>query len=157
MRGKPFYGAEDLNHRHKRGLVDSTLESFRASTHERLAGRRSACHGDGSFGPSEPVAELNSAAMDIQPNVRRDGRELVFASNRGGASAFGGQDIWVATRKDVNGPWSAPVHLGAAVNTAANETRPSLSWGATRLYFGRAPGAPATADIYVSTRQKIGD
>jgi len=118
---------------------------------------RSARHGDGSFGPSEPVAELNSAAMDIQPNVRRDGRELVFASNRGGAGAFGGQDIWVATRKDVNGPWSAPVNLGAAVNTAANETRPSLSWGATRLYFGRAPGAPATADIYVSTRQKIGD
>jgi hypothetical protein len=118
---------------------------------------RSARHGDGRFGPAEPVAELNSAAMDIQPNVRRDGREIVFASNRGGASAFGGQDIWVATRKDVNGSWSAPVNLGSAVNTAANETRPSLAWGATRLYFGRAPGAPVTADIWVSTREKIGD
>jgi hypothetical protein len=118
---------------------------------------RSARHGDGSFGPAEPVAELNSTAMDIQPNVRRDGREVVFASNRGGTSAFGGQDIWVATRKDVNGPWSAPVNLGSAVNTAANETRPSLAWGATRLYFGRAPGAPVTADIWVSTREKIGD
>ena len=118
---------------------------------------RSERHGDGSFGPAEPVAELNSAAMDIQPNVRRDGREVVFASNRGGATAFGGQDIWVATRNDVNGPWSAPVNLGAAVNTAANETRPSLSWEATRLYFGRAPGLPITADIWVSTREKIED
>ena len=118
---------------------------------------RSARHGDGSFGPAVPVTELNSAATDIQPNVRRDGRELVFASNRGGASAFGGQDIWVATRKNLNGPWSAPVNLGAAVNTAANETRPSLTWAATRLYFGRAPGAPITADIWVTTREKVGD
>jgi hypothetical protein len=118
---------------------------------------RSARHGDGRFGPAEPVAELNGVAMDIQPNVRRDGREIVFASNRGGTTAFGGQDIWVATRTDVNGPWSAPVNLGSAVNTAANETRPSLAWGATRLYFGRAPGLPVTADIWVSAREKVGD
>jgi WD40-like Beta Propeller Repeat len=118
---------------------------------------RSLRHGDGSFGPPQPVTELNSAAMDIQPNVRRDGRELVFASNRGGASAFGGQDLWVATRNDVNGPWSAPVNVGSAVNTAANETRPSLSWDGTTLYFGRAPGAPITADIWVTTREKIRD
>ncbi len=114
-------------------------------------------HGDGSFGPPEPVTALNSAAIDVQPNVRHDGRELVFASNREVAGAFGGQDLWVATRKDVNGAWSAPVNLGAAVNTAANETRPSLSWDATTLYFGRAPGLPVTADIYVTTREKAGD
>ena len=113
--------------------------------------------GNGSFGPSRPVAELNSAAMDIQPNVRHDGREIMFASNRGGPTAFGGQDIWTATRKDVNGPWSAPVNLGMAVNTSANETRPSLSWDATTLYFGRAPGAPVTGDIFVTTREKTGN
>jgi hypothetical protein len=110
-------------------------------------------HGDGSFGPGTPVAELNSPAMDIQPNVRRDGREVVFASNRAGATAFGGQDLWVATRKSVNGAWSAPVNLGSATNTAANETRPSLAWDATTLYFGRAPGAEGPlADIYFTTR-----
>jgi WD40-like Beta Propeller Repeat len=114
-------------------------------------------HGDGSFGPPEPVAELNSASMDIQPNVRHDGREIVFASNRGGATAFGGQDIWTATRKDVKGPWSAPVNIGAAVNTVANETRPSLSWDATTMYFGRAPGLPVTGDIFVTMRQRSGD
>jgi hypothetical protein len=113
-------------------------------------------HGDGSFGPPEPVAELNSAGMDIQPNVRHDGREIVFASNRGGPTAFGGQDIWTATRKSVNGPWSAPVNIGAAINTAANETRPSLSWDGTTLYFGRAPGLPVTADVFVATREKNG-
>jgi hypothetical protein len=111
-------------------------------------------HGDGNFGPPEAVTSLNSAAMDIQPNVRHDGREIVFASNRGGAAT--GQDIWTATRSGPTGPWSAPVNLGSAVNTAANETRPALSWDATTLYFGRAPGLPVTGDIFVSTREQIG-
>ena len=113
-------------------------------------------HGDGSFGPPAPVAELNLPAVsDIQPNVRRDGLELVFASNRvvPGVSQ-GGQDIWVATRRNVNDPWSAPENLGPAVNTMEGETRPSLSWDATTLYFGRAPGLPATSDIFVTTRTR---
>ena len=45
------------------------------------------------------------------------------------------------------------MNLGSATNTAANETRPSLSWDATTLYFGRAPGAEGpAADIYFTTR-----
>ena len=67
----------------------------------------SARHGDGSFGPPTPVAELNSTAMDIQPNVRRDGREVVFASNRLGT--LGGQDIWVV---DAEGPERPVGHAG---------------------------------------------
>jgi WD40-like Beta Propeller Repeat len=110
----------------------------------------SARHGDGSFGPPSPVVELNSAAMDIQPNVRHDGREVVFASNRPGT--LGGQDIWTSTRKGPNDEWSTPVNVGAPVNTTAGETRPSLSWDGGTLYFGRAPGTPSTADIYSATR-----
>jgi TolB protein len=110
-----------------------------------------------NFGPAQPVEELNSAAADIQPNVRRDGREIVFASNR----LAGDQDLWVSTRNDVDDPWSTPANLGSAVNTAANETRPALSWDGTRLYFGRAPvpGGPTditegSSDIFVTTRHK---
>jgi hypothetical protein len=44
------------------------------------------------------------------------------------------------------------VNLGGNVNTTAGETRPSFSWDGGTLYFGRAPGAPSTADIYVTTR-----
>jgi WD40-like Beta Propeller Repeat len=115
-------------------------------------------HGDGSFGPPELVTSLSSsAAVDVQPNVRHDGREVVFASNRGGPTAFGGQDLWVATRAGPNGPWSTPVNIGGNVNSTANETRPSLSWDGTTLYFGRAPGLPVTADIFVTTRERVGD
>ena len=110
-------------------------------------------HGNMSFGPARPISELNDAvANDIQPNVRKDGREIVFSSNRAGT--LGGQDIWVATRRSVAHPWSTPVNLGSAVNTAAAETRPSFSRDAQTLYFGRAPGPEGSSDIFVSTRQK---
>ena len=105
-----------------------------------------------SFGPAQAVTELNSTSSDIQPNVRKDGREVVFASNRSGT--LGAQDIWISTREDADDPFSAPVNLGSAVNTANNETRPSLSWDAKTLYFGRAPVPTGPGDIYMSTRDK---
>ena len=63
--------------------------------------------------------------------------------------------MYVATRESVDDPWSAPVNLGTAVNTAAGESRPSLSWDARTLYFGRAPGPEGQSDIYVTTRDKV--
>ena len=103
-----------------------------------------------NFGGSTAVSGLNSPANDIQPNVRKDGLEVVFSSNRVGG--IGTQDIWISTRARFNAPWSAPVNVGAAVNTAAAETRPSLSRNARQLLFGRAPGPEGIGDIYVSTR-----
>ena len=110
-----------------------------------------------SFGPATPIAELNDAgANDIQPNVRRDGLEVVFSSNRGGGS--GGQDIWSATRASIYGPWSAPVNLGSNVNTGFGESRPSLSHDARQLLFGRAgpvgtgEGGTGLSDVYATTR-----
>jgi hypothetical protein len=107
--------------------------------------------GGWNFGGSAPAAGLNDAtANDIQPNVRKDGLEVVFSSNRAGG--LGAQDIWVSTRASFGLPWSTPVNLGAAVNTAVAETRPSLSRNARQLLFGRAPGPEGIGDIYVSTR-----
>jgi hypothetical protein len=108
--------------------------------------------GNDGFGPVSPVAELNSAANDIQPNVRKDGREAVFSSNRLGSQ---GQDIWVSSRASVDDPWPPPTKLGDGVNTAAGETRPSLSWDARRLYFGRSSGPEGMSDIYVAERDRL--
>jgi hypothetical protein len=110
-------------------------------------------NGDMTFGPAAALAELNDPlANDIQPNVRKDGREIVFSSNRGGGS--GGQDIWSASRD--GDAWSAAANLGPAVNTAAGESRPSFSWDAETLLVGRAPGPEGMSDIYVTTRKKAG-
>jgi hypothetical protein len=108
---------------------------------------------DGTFGPGELVAELSDpAANDIQPNVRKDAREVVFSSNRSGGS--GSQDIWVATRDNGGDGWSQPQNLGPNINTSDSESRPSLSWDAATLYFGRAPAAGGPGDVYVATREK---
>ena len=100
---------------------------------------------DGTFGTPVALTELNSAGVDQMPNVRSDGTEIVFASNRAG-----NMDIWSAKLDPTTGTWSSPVPV-AAVNTADPETRPSFSGDGVRLYFGRG----ATADVYVSTRVKL--
>jgi hypothetical protein len=108
---------------------------------------------DGSFGPAVPVPSLNTASDDFRPNVRKDGLEVVFDSNRNGG--LGGQDIWSSTRDSVEDEWSPPVNL-TTVNSPFAETRASLSWDALTLTFGsNRPGGEGMADVYESTREKI--
>jgi hypothetical protein len=77
---------------------------------------------DGRFGPAAVVTELSTEFDDRMPNVGKDGLEIVFSSNRatwgGGQAAFGGQDVYAATRSSVDEPWSEPVNLGPNVNTS---------------------------------------
>ncbi len=107
---------------------------------------------DGSFGPPEPVLELNTEYDDRMPNVSRDGLEIVFSSTRptdaNGNAAFGSFDVYMATRENTRKPFSAPVNLGPNVNTAGSETRSTISWDLERLYFGR------NGDIYSRARPR---
>lgn len=98
---------------------------------------------DGTFGPGALVGELSTAANDQMPNVSRDGLQVVFASDRPGGA--GAMDVYTASRASTSDPWSAPVNVGTNVNTAAGETRPSLSGDGKRLHFGRL------GDVWVST------
>ncbi len=77
---------------------------------------------------------LNTAAEDARPNVRRDGRFVVFDSTRPGT--LGGPDIFAATRAGLHTAWSTPMHLPAPINTAASESRASLSSDGKTMYFG---------------------
>ncbi|HEX5591686.1 MAG TPA: hypothetical protein VFX65_15435 [Candidatus Limnocylindrales bacterium] len=107
-----------------------------------------------SFGPPTLAAGLNTADNDFRPNVRRDGLEVFIDSNRTGG--IGGLDIWTATRASTSDAWSAPTNLGGAVNSTANELRPSLSWDGTTLYFGSTrAGGEGSQDLYVTTRPKL--
>ena len=97
------------------------------------------------FGAPTAVTELNVAGYDdLMPNVSPDGREIVFASSRPGG--LGATDIYTSSRRSVWGTWKPPVNVGDGVNTAAGESRPSMSRDGKRLYFGRS------GDIYVSQR-----
>jgi hypothetical protein len=109
---------------------------------------------DGSYATPELVPGANTAFEDGQPNLRRDGRELFFFSNRPGT--LGMADIYAATRSTTSDPWSPPLNLGPTVNSADGaDTRPSLSWDGTTLYFGSTrPGGDGSADHYVTTRDR---
>lgn len=108
---------------------------------------------DGNFSVGERIDELSTADDDRMPNISKDGREIVFSSNRatwgGGQPAHGGQDVYSATRPNTDVPWSDPVNLGPGINTASSETRASLSWDRERLHFGR------DGEIYLSTRERV--
>jgi Tol biopolymer transport system component len=112
---------------------------------------------NGSFGPGVRVAELSSASDDRMPNVRPDGLEIVFSSNRAGATPFD-QDIFVATRPNTSSPWSVPVRIdNPSINTTAAETRSSLSADGSRLYFGRKLTVEDPGDSFVASRGVIQD
>jgi hypothetical protein len=116
---------------------------------------------EGGFDPVTNVGcdtdgGANSAANEASPFPLPEtgvGPVLYFSSTRSGG--LGAQDIYSATRASTAGPWSAPVNLGSDVNSAAGETRPSLSWDGITLYFGstRTGGtAEGSSDIYFTDR-----
>ena len=99
------------------------------------------------------MPELNSTANDDRPNIRQDGLEIFFYSNRTGGS--GGNDLWTATRDTVDAPWSTPVNLGPTVNTSASDNQPYLSADGRTLFFSSSrPGGSGGIDLYVTTRSK---
>ena len=101
---------------------------------------------DGSFSAGAPVAGLNTASDDRQPNLARDGLTIVFASDRD----TGGFDVFLATRESLESQWSTPRNLSVELGfptAPLGETRPSISWDMKRLYFG------AAGTVYVSERK----
>jgi Tol biopolymer transport system component len=107
-----------------------------------------------SFGAPALAPGLNTAQNEFRPNLRRDGLEIFFDSDRTGG--LGMNDIWTSTRASTSDPWSAPTNLGSGVNSTANDLRPSLSWDGTTLYFGSTrAGGEGVMDLYVTTRSKL--
>lgn len=106
-----------------------------------------------SFVEPTLVAGLNTARNDLRPNLRRDGLEVFFDSNRPGG--IGLLDLWTSTRTSTSEPWSTPTNLGGDVNSSLNDLRPTLSWDGTTLYFGSVrAGGEGSQDLYVTTRDR---
>jgi len=132
---------------------------------------------DGTFGPAEPVAELNSPFADQEPVLSRDGLEIYFNSDRPGSQlyppddycGFPGQpspDIWVSTRASTADPWGPPENLddinaslgGPPINSPYDGQGLSLSFDGTTLYFGdpcREGGVSDYFDIWMTKRTKL--
>jgi hypothetical protein len=112
-----------------------------------------------AFGRARPLENLNTPDLfDAGGAVSRGGREIFIF--RGNPPEGVPLDIYTATRPHAGMPWSAPVPLGAAVNSAVNDQEVALSARGTLLFFASArqgsvpgpTGAPSL-DIWVAKRQ----
>jgi hypothetical protein len=110
--------------------------------------------GPGGFESRTAVTELNSSANDSRPYLRKDGREIYFASNRNGLLS-----IWASTRFATDQLWLAPSLIFTPTGggtPAPYFTTPVLSRDALTLYVGvnQAAGTDV-GDIYSAHREKI--
>ncbi|HEV8380006.1 MAG TPA: hypothetical protein VGQ29_00315 [Gemmatimonadales bacterium] len=109
---------------------------------------------------SEPVSlgpTINTSFNDQQAMLSKDGLTMFFASNRPGTPGPGPNDIWVSRRDCLDCAWSAPVNLGAPVNTGANESAPALSRDGHQLFFLSNRTGSASSDIWVAHRENVHD
>lgn len=108
---------------------------------------------DGSFGPPTLVRELSSPAADRLPSPRHDGLEIFITSNRPGG--MGALDLWVATRDSTASEWSAPINLGAEINSIEIDGCARLTDRGTTLYFHSTRfGGQPLFDLFISERDK---
>jgi hypothetical protein len=113
----------------------------------------SAQDADGSWGPADLVPELSSPQSDQRPSVRFDGLELFLHSDRPGG--VGLADLWVSTRETTLDPWSAPVNVGATVNSTFVDQQPFIASDRETLFFASdRSGGLGNLDIYMTTREK---
>jgi len=113
------------------------------------------------WGAPVNLAGFNTSANDRVPFLSRDGRQLFFGSNRTGGP--GGNDLYVSTRSNANDDagWTAPVPLGTAVNSTADDDGALLledpSTGRSTLYFTSIrAGGLGDWDVYASVRNPDG-
>lgn len=107
--------------------------------------------GAAGFRSGTALPLINTPFDDRQPNLTRDGLEIVFASDRHDPGS-GNFDIYYARRAQLNQPFSEPVNLSQSVpfSTAdQSETRPSISRDGRRLVFGSG------GIIYESRREEV--
>lgn len=118
--------------------------------------------GPNGFEVPFPVVEINSAAHDGKPWVRRDGLELFFESYRQGYPPlpFTYGSIYSSTRSSIDEPWSPPtVVIGTAASGDPGDywfTTPSLSRdGLTLFVAANQAGTTDRGDIFVAHRSRL--
>ena len=99
------------------------------------------------------ILRFSGKHFDLEPFFSNDGLRLFFVSDRPLDSQSNDKkdfDIWYVSRKSLEKPWSAPVNLGAPVNSKYNEFYPSLANNGN-LYFTRDDTSSNTKDdLYLS-------
>ena len=96
-----------------------------------------------------PIDAVNQpGSWESQPSISPNGDVLYFTSDRQGG--LGGLDLYRSERL-ADGTWSAPVNMGASINTSKNEKSPFIHPDSESLYFA-SDGHPGMGgyDIFKS-------
>jgi len=113
------------------------------------------------WGEPENLGEtVNSPYFDGEPSLSYDGLALFFASGRpGGYGAL--YELWVTTRRTIDGPWSQPMHLEQPTNINDSKFKsgcPFVSADGSTLYFkSTRPGGYGNLDIWQAPIEPVVD
>lgn len=102
---------------------------------------------DGTWGKVTRLPFNSSDFSSGHPTLSKDGKLLIFASDRPGGK--GGQDLYISTFDGTN--WSEPVNLGAGINTEGDEVFPYLHHDGTLYYSSDGMPGLGSLDIYEAT------
>ncbi|OGR09886.1 MAG: hypothetical protein A2341_27215 [Deltaproteobacteria bacterium RIFOXYB12_FULL_58_9] len=103
----------------------------------------------------EPLTAVNTPSREWKTFVLSDGLTLWFASNRAGGP--GANDVYVATRSDLNEPFGN-VTLAPGINTQYDEWGVVFSSdGMTAYTSSNRPGGPGDADLWVAHLERSYD
>jgi hypothetical protein len=103
-------------------------------------------------------ATINGPFLDSCAAISKDGRSLIYSSNRIAAEATGNPDstdreLFVSQRPSPRDPWGPPVHL-AMLGADKWDSCPALSLDEHRLYFAsERAGGCGGEDLWVSYRR----
>jgi Tol biopolymer transport system component len=118
-----------------------------------LAG--SPAHAQLTFGPARNLgAPVNTAGIEVGPNLSADGLTLYFVSDRPGGHS-GSAELWMSTRATTLDPWQTPVNVGPPINSQSAAS-PSISSDGLELFFDNGlrvrPGGQGSGDIWYARR-----
>jgi hypothetical protein len=105
---------------------------------------------DEPFGTPQPATELNTAFAETTAKITGNGKAIYFASNRVGNNV----DIYVATRSEVDQPWSQPMRVDE-LSSANGDYAPFAQDDQLRLLMCSGP-TPSQEAMYVATRASTG-
>jgi Tol biopolymer transport system component len=108
---------------------------------------------NGGWSDAENMKSINSDSNEYYVSFSENGN-LYFASSRKGG--FGGEDVYVS--RFINGQYTTPDNLGAAVNSSKSEFDPGISKKEDLLIFASSnrEGSFGAADLYYIKRDGNG-